>query len=134
MERPKDNGEIKTEACRAYARMMNNLDYSGFEPWLTEDFHYASQWVCEEITSKAAFAAYIVPKLQTIKNSGNRVWAEIAYAETLGAGPCVVLAQGDPDDLEATLLISMRDEMISRADLCCIPRPEDCGRTGEIPT
>lgn len=90
---------IKTEACRAYARMMNNFDYPGFEPWLADDFHYASQWVFGEITSKAAYEEYIIPKLQTIASSGSRVWAELAFNHKYGRGPCVVVAQGERREL-----------------------------------
>jgi len=114
--------------------MMNNFDYHAFEPWLAEDFHYASQWVFEEISSKAAYEAYIVPKLQAIQGSGSRVWAEIAYTPANSPEPCVVLAHGDRDNLQATLLITMQGDKVSRADLCGIPAPQDCKRTGEIPT
>ena len=133
MDSSQHNEATKTEACRAYARMMNNLDYHAFEPWLADDFHYASQWVFEEITSKAAYEAYIVPKLQTVQRSGSRVWAELAFTDAFGAGPCVVLAQGERDNLQATLLVTMRGDKISRADLCGVPAPQDCERTGEIP-
>jgi hypothetical protein len=59
--------------------LMNNLDYRAFEPWLADDFRYASQWVFDEISSKAAYEAYIVPKLRSIQRTGSRVWAELAY-------------------------------------------------------
>lgn len=134
MDLPKTDEPTKTEACRAYARMMNNLDYSAFEPWLADDFHYVSQWVFDEITSKVAYGAYIVPKLQTIRRSGSRVWAELASTHAFGTGACVVLAQGERDNLQATLLLTMRGDKVSRADLCGIPAPQDCKRTGEIPT
>jgi hypothetical protein len=134
MESPHDNYATKTEACRAFARMMNNLDYSNFEPWIADDFHYASQWVFDEIDSKAGYEAYIVPKLQTIQRSGSRVFAELAFTHAFGAGPCVVLAQDKRDNLLATLLVTMRGNKVSRADLCCVPAPEECERSGEIPT
>ena len=37
------------QALRAYATMMNTLDASQLEPLLADDFHYASQWVFDEI-------------------------------------------------------------------------------------
>lgn len=124
----------KEDALRAYARMMNSLDYRALEPLLADGFHYASQWVFEEIASKAAYEAYIIPKLETIRRSGGRVWAEMASTEAFGGGPCVVLAQGKREHLLATLLVTMRDSKISRMDLCFIPAPQKCKRTGEFPT
>ena len=52
----------KEEALWVYAQMMNTLDASNLEPMLAEDFHYASQWVLPEITSKADYLAYITSK------------------------------------------------------------------------
>ena len=113
---------------------MNTLDYVALEPWLADDFHYASQWVFEEITSKAAYEAYIIPKLEAIGRSGSRVWSEMASTGVFDAGPCVVLAQGEKGNLQATLLVTMRDNKIARMDLCCIPSPQECKLTGEIPS
>ena len=125
--------EARVEACRAFARMMNNLDYRAFEPWLAEDFHYASQWVFEEITTKVGFEAYIVSKLQTMRSSGSTCVAELAFNHRYDGAPCVFLAQGEPEKLEATLLITVRAGKVSRADLCAVPAAGDCERTGKIP-
>lgn len=123
MELPESIDRVKLEACRAYARMMNNLDYRAFEPWLADDFHYASQWIFDEISSKAAYEAYIVPKLRSVQRTGSRVWAELAYTRAFSAGPCVVLAQDRRDNLKATLLLAMQGGKVSRADLCLVPTP-----------
>ena len=61
----------KSDALRAYARMINTLDASHIEPLLAEDFHYASQMVFEELASKQAFLTYIRAKLKTIKKQEN---------------------------------------------------------------
>lgn len=70
----------KEDALRAYAWMMNTLDASCLEPLLAEDFHYASQWVFSEITSKADYLVYIMPKLEAIRSSGAEVLAEMGGA------------------------------------------------------
>jgi hypothetical protein len=44
------------------------------------------------------------------------------------------VGEGERDNLQATLLVKMRDNKISRMDLCFISAPEECKRTGEIPT
>jgi hypothetical protein len=130
MKWPSNIDPAEVEACRAYARMMNNLDYRPFEPWLADDFHYASQCVLDEICSKAAYEAYIVTKLKMIQASGSRVWAELARFR---AEPCVVLAQDRQDNLKATLLLRMQGGKVSRADLCIVPTPYECELSGELP-
>jgi hypothetical protein len=120
-------------ACRAYARMMNTLDYRHLEPFLSPAFEYESQWVLEKITTKAAYAEYIKAKLRAISHSGQQVWAEIAYAETYPIGPCVLLYQGSRERAIATVLVDMHGNQISRIDMCMIPSPEECRRTGEFP-
>jgi len=121
----------KLAALRAFARMMNHLSAEHFEPLLAEDFHYASQWVFEEITSKQAYLDYIRPKLETIRKSGSKVWAEIAE---LPDGPCVLVSQDSKDNLQATVLISTSENKIKRLDMCCVPPPQSARRTGEYPT
>lgn len=122
------------DALRAYARMMNTLSAAHLEPLLAEDFHYESQWVLSAITSKREYLDYIRPKLDSIRASGSRVWAEMAELRGYANGPCLVLAQGEQDNLVATLLIKISDGKIQRADLCCVPPPTAATRTGEYPT
>ena len=124
----------KIEALRAYARMMNTLDASHIEPLLADDFHYASQWVLDEITSKQAFLDYIRGKLETIAQSASPTYAELAELHpSNGGGPCLVIAQGSTDNLMATVLVVVEDGYIKRLDMCCIPPPSAAARTGEYP-
>ena len=129
----------KEDALRAYARMMNTLDVSHLEPLLADDFHYASQMVFEEITSRDDFIAYITPKLRTIADAGATAYAEMAWDDSRGAArgggaePCVVMAQNDKDNLVATVLAEVGDGKIRRLDMCIIPSPNQMRRTGEYP-
>jgi hypothetical protein len=124
----------KIEALRAYARMMNTLDASHIEPLLDDDFHYASQWVLDEITSKPAYLDYIRGKLKTIAQSASPTYAELAELHpSYGGGPCLVIAQGSKDNLMATVLVAVEDGYIKRLDMCCIPPPSAAARTGEYP-
>ena len=126
----------KEDALRAYARMMNTLDASHLEPFLADDFHYASQMVFEEITSRDDFLAYITPKLRTIADAGAIAYAEMAWDDSRGAAraePCVVMAQNDKDNLVATVLAEVGDGKIRRLDMCIIPPPTQMRRTGEYP-
>ena len=130
---PEDTDPTKLAACRAYARMMNTLDSLHLAPWLADDCQYTSQWVMENIDGKDVYLEYIRGKLNSIKRTGSRVWAEIAYTDAFGAGPCVVLSQDTRDNLTATLLVKMTDGKISQMTMCAIPSPQECRRTGELP-
>ena len=121
------------QALRAYAAMMNALDVSSLEPLLAEDFHYASQWVLAEIGSKSAYLNYIVPKLKAIRESGTVAWAEMGWLDREIPGPCVVMAQGDKNNLLAVVLAKVEHGRIKRLDLCGAPSPHSARRTGDYP-
>lgn len=121
------------DALRAYASMMNTGDVRMLEPLLADDFHYASQWVFAEIESKAEFIDYIKPKLEAVKASGRRAWAEIGHLDREFPGPCVVLAQGERDNLVALVLAKVEAGKVKRLDLCGAPPPHSARRNGEYP-
>jgi hypothetical protein len=121
------------QALRAYATMMNTLDASHLEPWLADDFRYASQWVFAEIESKTAYLEYIVPKLEAIRKSGSAAWAEMGWLDDDLPGPCVVMAQGDKDNLLALVLARVEGGKIRHLDLCGVPSPHSARRSGEYP-
>jgi hypothetical protein len=123
----------KVDALRAYARMMHHLSSDYLAPFLAEDFHYTSQWVFEEITSKRQYLDYICPKLEAIKASGDRVWAELSELQVYPGGPCLVMAQGDRDNISATVLVDVVGNKIKRLDMCFVPSPHSAQRSGEYP-
>ena len=118
---------------RAYASMMNALDSSKLEPLLSDDFHYASQMVLAEIESKQEYLDYIKPKLEVVRASGTKVWAEMAMLTHSFPGPCVVLAQGDKENLVALVLAKVKGDQIERIDMCIVPTPQSANRSGEYP-
>lgn len=120
-------------ALRAYAAMMNTLNVSHLEPLLADDFHYASQWVFDEIQSKRAYLEYLVPKLDAIRKSGVMVWAEMGWLDSEFPGPCVVMAQSEKDNLIGVVLAKVGDGKIKRLDLCFVPGPHLARRTGGYP-
>ena len=121
------------QALRAFAAMMNTLDASHLKPLLADDFHYASQWVFAEIESKTAYLEYIVPKLEAIRQSGATAWAEMGTLDREFPGPCVVMAQGEKDNLIAVVLAKVEHGKVKRLDLCSAPSPHSARRTGEYP-
>lgn len=121
------------QALRAFAAMMNTLDASHLEPLLADDFHYASQLVFAEIESKTAYLEYIVPKLEAIRKSGAKAWAEMGTLDREFTGPCVVMAQVEKDNLIAVVLAKVEHGKVKRLDLCGAPSPHSARRTGEYP-
>lgn len=120
-------------ALRAYASMMNTHNLKELEPYLAEDFHYASQWVFAEISSKQQYVDYIKPKLAAVKASGSVVWAEMGHLDLEFPGPCVVLAQGDKENLIAIVLAQVDNGRIVRLDMCGAPSPWSAQRSGKYP-
>lgn len=124
---------LKLEACRAYARMINTLDYSCLDPWLDPDLEYQSQQVLEVMRGKERYSEYIRRKIETIRNSGYRTVAEIAYTDMFDPGPCVIITQGEEERWVATLMVKMKGNLIGSMVMCIIPSPYECRRTHEQP-
>lgn len=124
---------LKLEACRAYARMINTLDYSCLDPWLNPELEYQSQKVLEVMRGKERYSEYIRGKIETIRNSGYLTVAEIAYTDMFDPGPCVIIAQGEEERWVATLLLKMKGNRIGSMVMCIIPSPYECRRTREQP-
>ena len=124
----------QTAALEAYARMINRLDSSCLADLLADDFHYASQWIFQEIESKQDFLDYIQPKLEAIRSSGNKPRAEMAVLPSMGDEPCVVLSQAAGNDLIATVLARCSEERILRLDMCEVPSPQSAIRSGSFLT
>lgn len=122
------------DALRAYARMMNTLDASHIEPLLENDFRYSSQWMLGEIASKQDFLDYIKPRLLSIRQSGSRAYAEIAIIEAWGHDECVVTAEGEIDNLVATVFAHVKGGKIRGIDMCSVPSSSETMRTGEYPS
>ena len=118
---------------RAYATMMNTQNVDAIEPLLADDFHYSSQWVLAEITSKQEYLDYIRPKLKAVRDSETKVWAEMAHLEQEIPGPCVVLAQNSKDNLLSLVLGKVANGKLTRLDMCGAPSPHSAKRSGEYP-
>jgi len=123
----------QVQALEAYAAMMNTLDVSKIEPILAEDFHYSSQWVLTDITSKQDFLDYITPKLEAIRTGGSEVWAEMGELTREIPGPCVVMAQGDKDNLLSVILSKVEGGKLKSLAMCGAPSPHHSTRSGRYP-
>ena len=123
----------QVQALEAYAAMMNTLDVSKIEPILAEDFHYSSQWVLTDITSKQEFLDYITQKLEAIRIGGSEVWAEMGELTREIPGPCVVMAQGDKDNLLSVILSKVEGGKLKSLAMCGAPSPHHAIRSGRYP-
>jgi hypothetical protein len=127
------NDLTQVQALEAYASMMNALDSSKIEAILAEDFHYSSQWVLADITSKQEFLDYITPKLEAIRIGGSEVWAEMGELTREIPGPCVVMAQGSKDNLLSVVLAKVESGKLKSLSMCGAPSPHHAIRSGRYP-
>jgi hypothetical protein len=121
------------EALKAYAKMMNTLNPDHLEPFLADDLRYNSQGVFAEMRGKEEYLDYMRGKFETIANSSSYPFAEIGELTEYPFGPCVIIAQGDKENLIATVLIGIEDSLVTRIDMCAVPEPQSAVRTGEYP-
>lgn len=122
------------DALTAYAKCLNQLSLDFLEPLLADDFHFESQRVFSAITSKNAFLTYFRGKLPNLRNSEHKVFAELGKMHAYGHEDCVILAQGDIDNLVGLAFAEVSGELITRIDLCIVPRAIDAHRTGIYPS
>jgi hypothetical protein len=121
------------DAAIAYAKAWNRFDCSEFLKLLDDNAHYASQWVFEELESKAAISDYLIGKMKTVKKTGSKVYAELGNTRSGFAGrDCVFLAQEKKEEVQAVVLFEVENNKISRYDLC-IPQLLNVERTGVYP-
>jgi len=121
------------DALKTYAGMFNDLNSQQLKDCLDENFCYSSQMVFEEIRGKSKYAAYIDAKLKAIKESGSKVFAELAISGHGDEPNCLVMSQGDIENLISTLFVEVREGVIIRADMCFLPSPLNVRRTGIYP-
>lgn len=120
-------------ALEAYARMINTLNSSEFEQLISDEFCYESQAVITPLKSKSEFIDYIQPKLDGIKSSNIKVYAEMGQMDAYGQRECVLIASESKDNLIATVYAHVENNKITRIDLCLIPDPTRVNRINIYP-
>jgi len=117
-------------ACEAVARAFNRLDTSHLLPVLAEDLTYTSQWVFDSIKGKNRYLEYIEQKFRITRGEKAKDYAELARYR---GEYCLVIAQDSKDNPIVTLMIHMKDGLISEMCMCCIPHFTECERLGVYP-
>ena len=121
------------DALKAYAEMMNTRDTKGIAPLLSPALRYNSQWVFEEMVGGDRYCEYMQAKFAKMDESGSFPYAEIGELDEYPFGNCVIMAQGEKDNLIATVLVKVEGDRISAIDICAVPDPQRARRTGEYP-
>lgn len=123
----------KEQIVRKIATAYNTLNPEIFADFLADDFTYESQHVFEPMNGKETFLEYIKGKYNTIRRTGEKVYAEIGYYEN---APCMIISQGDKEDKVALLFIELTTEgdKVQRMDMCGVaPNWSSAKRTHEYP-
>lgn len=118
----------------ALAKMINNLEITDeFINLLSEEIIYESQWVFTSLEGKTKYLEYLRGKNKTIKDSNFTVYAELGKIHAWRSKQCVIIAQGAKDDLQGLMFLDIKEDLITRIDMCAVPRPESAKRTGIYP-
>ena len=121
------------DAAIAYARAWNTLDANDFLELLDEDAKYVSQWVFEEMEGKDTISEYLLRKIETVKDAGTNVYAELGIAKSgLSVRDCVFMSQGKKGEIQAVVLFEVDKSKILKYILC-IPELLGIERSGIYP-
>ena len=130
----------KKEAATVLAKAWNNLDASLIEPYIADDIIYWSQQVLTDMTGKKAVMNYLTAKMEAArKSSHDRVFAELGEAKPYPMAPdppepCVILARGDKDNIDALALLRIESNKINSIGICSdAPHPSTARRSGVYP-
>jgi hypothetical protein len=93
------NKKVAQIICKAW----NTLDANVLEPYLSDDFEYASVWVLERIRDKDRYLDYIEGKFENIRKSDKFVIADVLYQENIGKYIVVLNQSSNTVALEPTI-------------------------------
>jgi hypothetical protein len=129
------------DLVREISKGYNRLNISYFIPILSDNVVYESQSVLSSITGKKDVVDFLDAKFRTVKDSGDVVFAEIAYwgkkknefGENIGR-PCILMSQGSKENIGAVIVLEIISEKVNRIDICTVaPRWQMMMRTNEYP-
>lgn len=110
------------ELAAKYAEAWKHFNASIVEPYLDKNFHYASNWVFDEMPCRAEFMEYFKEKLASFKRDNDQTDLSIGRNHQTGQ-VCLIL---DQDDL--VLVFETKDGRITSArmqDYCWKFKPYD---------
>lgn len=95
-----------------YAEAWNHFDASIIEPYLDKDFHYASDWVFDEMPCRAEYMEYFKNKLDTLSQCSDQLEASIGRNHQTEQ-VCLLIKQGDL----TALVLETKDGRITSAHM-----------------
>lgn len=106
------------------------LDTKYIEEYLDDDVIYESQWVFSSLKGKDKVIEYLNGKFDTIKKSEKEkkisMLSLIGYVYSMSYKPCIILSQIIEDEIvQATVLIEIRNNKITRIDVCFVPSTDE---------
>ncbi|HMQ67674.1 MAG TPA: hypothetical protein PKA90_07155 [Ignavibacteria bacterium] len=112
------------------AKCWNELDTIHLERYLSEYVIYESQYVLTPLLGKIEVLDYLDEKFLTIRNHMKTklilINASIGYLPSMSMRSCIILSQIIEKEMnQSTVLIEIKDSLISRIDICFIPATKD---------
>jgi len=125
--------DFENHCARTYAVMWNTLDPSLIRPVAADGIVHEAQQVLTPLVGRNKMMAYLERKMEAVRDEMDcfQVFAEIGEFQER---PCIIVAQGDRENLVGVVLFEVKNGKLSRIDLCSVlPRPEQTIRTGVYP-
>lgn len=113
----------EAETAIAFAKAWNTLDSTDFLKLLAPDVCYASQWVFEELEGKDSISDYLIGKMETVKKSSVspqdfKVYAELGKTAVVSGRDCVLMAQGQKEQITSLVVFEVENGLLKRFDMC----------------
>ena len=113
------------------AKCYNTKNTDHIKNCLHNNITYESQWVYKPMVGKEVVFEYITAKMETVKNSNNIVKAQLAYYSSSQI-PCIIMEQNKDLD-NGLFMITVKDNLIYRIDICLAPNWREADGTGIYP-
>lgn len=136
--------DYKFEIVYNLARMYNKYDTTLIEKYLNKNTVYESQFVFDSLKGEKIITEFLKEKFATLKNTGNRVVAEIGYlrsqkgytvklASLVEDEICVVLTQ-IREQICVPVFLKTEKKKILSIDICgVVPTAAQIDKTGIYP-
>ena len=118
------------EKLKLIAQSWKSLDASILADVLDDNIKFESQWVLVSIEGKEEFLDYLTHKFQSIREYSQdnlcHISADVVLHPSLFNTPGLVITQITNEGVnQVSLVIRIKDNLITRIDVCFIPDPTD---------
>jgi|SRR5208283_2942991 len=112
------------KAVELYIDAWNKMDFTQLFQVLDDNCRYNSQYVFDEMESKARIVDYFKGKIKTIKKSKSKVMAKLARLkrgaslDPIPGSYCAAVYQDDPETIAAVVFLEVEKGKIININLC----------------